>query len=980
MTKRIAAFKGETPKISERLLDESGAQVAVNCVLERGVITPIRLPRVEKSYNTTVGSMFKHKGEWFTWPQEGVKVAAGPVADDRLYITGDGVPKLYVDGTTYPLALPAPEEDHVLTGEIVTDDEFIYIQGTRIVLKDGNVAYLPSGLRCDVSVEDRKATLELRLAGGVSAAVMVAVVNSIRYLNESADVTEGTRVVTLTEIKDSGDDEDEEANVTTLHEKSTIYLETENYDGGADPSDDDDGENPFGFKEDYETLVVDGTAIYPKNGAAGVTAGHGYSYSVTNTAGTAELVIKLPNVTPALVGLLVNSLKYANSGEWPSSGVRSITVSRLVDSGSSNNTAYVAMPSNVYVETDGGGVETEVGHADPSDNTTAPPSTGGSTGSTIGDVISAINDVTNPSSSSYAYLDAPEIKSTALNPRFSKGDGPVSLFKNTVALTLDSELSRAQTFTEIRIQLTNWGNDYKNDPPLLLTTALNPSYTAGDGQVAVFKDTKITTVDADAEGQTITGLTFTIDNLANGAIDPATAVTIQWAYTWVTQFDEESPPSDMSTMSQMDWNSDLRVKLTGFLVPPTGRGINRQRIYRSQTSTLGETKLYFIYERVASGEDFVYDPEDDAMGLGETCPSLDYDPPEDGLQGIACMANGIMVGFVGKNLYFGEPYIPHAWPADYMLSFEHEIVGLATFGQYVAVLTTGMPYIVGGLQPDSMSVTRTEMNAPCLSAKSIVDFAAGCLYASTQGLVMVGPGGVQLASQGYFTRDQWQAMAPGAMVGGLFNGKYLGTYTIERDGAFHTGMFIMDIAGSEPYITRYSDTCNLMFNEVGTGTLYMLKDERRIYEWHSASKPYAEMVWRSKRFVDTQHLNYGAILIEGEDTISEPQRLLNKARIAANQALINDGKTGGAIGDLSIRLVPLGGSLLVPVNDQPPMFWCKVYADGVLIGTIDRMNVPVRLKSGFLAKQWEVEVGGSVRIDTISLGINPETLAQFAEG
>lgn len=108
---KLVGFTGEVPKIIPRLLAESAAQLAYNVRLDDGGLTPVRRTRFEHQF---VGAppggyqtIYKHGEDWLAWPGD-VYLAPGPVATDRLYIMGDGVPKMLVGGVTYPLAVPFP--------------------------------------------------------------------------------------------------------------------------------------------------------------------------------------------------------------------------------------------------------------------------------------------------------------------------------------------------------------------------------------------------------------------------------------------------------------------------------------------------------------------------------------------------------------------------------------------------------------------------------------------------------------------------------------------------------------------------------------------------------------------------------------------------------------------------------------------------------------------------------------------------------
>lgn len=464
----------------------------------------------------------------------------------------------------------------------------------------------------------------------------------------------------------------------------------------------------------------------------------------------------------------------------------------------------------------------------------------------------------------------------------------------------------------------------------------------------------------------------------NGTPDKDLSSTVLFAYTWVTQFDEESEPSDVS--DGVLWSPGLTINVTGFSAPPDGRAINRMRIYRSQTSALGDTTLYFIAERPASSADFLYDEA--TYPMNEVIPSTDWNAPPDNLQGIVALPNGFMAAFDGKKVYFCERYRPHAWPEKYVMTVDYPVVGLGVFGSAVAVLTTGMPYVMQGTSPDSMTSQRLEVNLPCLNASSIVDLGYSVAYASTQGLVTISQGGAMVASASLLTMDQWRSMQPESFIAGQYSGRYIASYDYtDPDGLQQRGMVIFDLSGEQPFLVRASDDADAMYFELGTGRLFLLRNDRDVYEWDAISEPYGEQFWKSKRFVLPTYTNFGCIMVEGEDATTSAQ----KAKIAAknaeirarNRQIMNSDATGGAINETAINIVPLAGSLLEPVEDDEPTFSVTVIADGKPVITVYHMNVPVPLPSGFTAKTWEIEIRGNQMITGIVLAY---TATEIAEG
>lgn len=111
---KLQTFGGIQPLLDARLLPEYGAQVALNCNLEQGTIKPYRLPATVQAVPAGTRSVFLYRGAWLTWTGD-VRAVLGPLAEDqfqRLYFTGDGVPKIRgLLGTTertFPLGIPKP--------------------------------------------------------------------------------------------------------------------------------------------------------------------------------------------------------------------------------------------------------------------------------------------------------------------------------------------------------------------------------------------------------------------------------------------------------------------------------------------------------------------------------------------------------------------------------------------------------------------------------------------------------------------------------------------------------------------------------------------------------------------------------------------------------------------------------------------------------------------------------------------------------
>lgn len=460
-----------------------------------------------------------------------------------------------------------------------------------------------------------------------------------------------------------------------------------------------------------------------------------------------------------------------------------------------------------------------------------------------------------------------------------------------------------------------------------------------------------------------------------GTPDPDLLSTIIYAYTWVTDLGEESEPSPLS--DSVEWSPGLIVTVRGFSQPPQNRRVTLMRIYRSQTSATGATEMYFIAERPAGVGDFV----DDNLDIVEPIPSTDYNTPPDDLEGLTALPNGMMAGFVGKKLYFSEPWIPHAWPEKYILTVDYPIVGLGAFGSSVAVMTTGTPYVASGTAPENMVMEKLELNLPCINARGIVDLGYSVAYPSHLGLVSISSSGASVVTNGVLTRDQWLQMNPYSFIAGQYAGRWMASYAYTDDGGEgKRGIIIIDLTGDQPYIIRNNDYAGSLYYDIETGALYLLKSGTEIYEWDAVSEPFGEQLWRSKKFVLHSETCFGALLVEGDDVTTAAQKKVMadkaKAIMTANRAIMDTHRSGGEVGGAAIGVIPFAGSLLDEADEIHSSLAVSVYADEKLIWTTSRLNQVVRLPAGFLARTWEIEVRGNLQVSQVIMAMSASEIAE----
>jgi len=336
------------------------------------------------------------------------------------------------------------------------------------------------------------------------------------------------------------------------------------------------------------------------------------------------------------------------------------------------------------------------------------------------------------------------------------------------------------------------------------------------------------------------------------ADDTAVPETRVYTYTLVSKeagFEVESAPAPASLGVTVTPNQT--VTITGFAPLPTGAyNITHRRIYRSVSGV-----YLFVAEIAASAASYEDDVAADA--LAEELPSLYWSQSPDDLQGLTNMPNGMMAGYVGRDVYFCEPYRPHAWPETYIQTVDYPVVGLGRMDTTLAVLTTGVPYLMQGAHPDSIAVVKSDLEQACVSKRSIVSFGSSVVYAAPDGLMMLSPGGSQIITEDLFNYKQWQAyFKPESIHAYAHDNQYIGFY----DTGATRGGFILDMSTRQFILHDIYATAG--FRDTQRDKLFLAFDDRSLRTWYEGdAKSY---VWRSKKFTMPQIMGFSCAQLEAE--------------------------------------------------------------------------------------------------------------------
>lgn len=394
------------------------------------------------------------------------------------------------------------------------------------------------------------------------------------------------------------------------------------------------------------------------------------------------------------------------------------------------------------------------------------------------------------------------------------------------------------------------------------------------------------------------------------------AETRVYTYTYVSAWGEEGKPATAS--APIDVLPGQTVDLSALSGAPTGAyNIVSKRIYRSVAGNFGTGYLFVAEIAVATT---TYNDAIAVENLGEQLSSLTFSMPPATLKGLVSMPNGMMAGFDGKDVYFCEPYKPHAWPLAYVMPVDYDVVALGVTDTSLVVLTTGFPYVMQGTHPSNMGQVKLNSPQSCVAKRSVAFLAGGVVYASPDGMFITNGGSDPInLTEHIFTNNEWRAFfLPSSIHGYVYDDKYIGFYNT----GIAQGGFIIDPKKGDFTMLDWNATAG--YYDPQRDALFLVVGALLVKFDEGATNMTAS--WRSKVFYSPRPINLGAIRLE---------------------------------------------AAAYPVSVQ-------VFADGVSKGTFSITSAMAqRLPAGYLANTWEFAVSTAVEVYSVAFA---ESMTELANG
>jgi len=226
-----------------------------------------------------------------------------------------------------------------------------------------------------------------------------------------------------------------------------------------------------------------------------------------------------------------------------------------------------------------------------------------------------------------------------------------------------------------------------------------------------------------------------------------------------------------------------------------------------------------------------------------------YKAPNGNMKGIIALANGVCAGFYGKVLALTPEYIPSAWPTNYRVKFDFDVVAIAVLGNTVVVATTGQPYLVIVDDPSAAVSSKLEFFQPCISKRSMKGLQNGVCYACPDGVAYVPSAGLpKVITKPLAKKKDWDLFNPSSMLAEVYDDRYYLFYSDGGSDGDENGGLIFDPEEPEATFTQLTGLITAAHKIVETDTLYLMDADQGTISKYDSGGSFQTYQWLSKRF------------------------------------------------------------------------------------------------------------------------------------
>lgn len=482
-------------------------------------------------------------------------------------------------------------------------------------------------------------------------------------------------------------------------------------------------------------------------------------------------------------------------------------------------------------------------------------------------------------------------------------------------------------------------------------------------------------------------------------------------YTYVSRYGEEGPPSGIvetvDANGDPDWDGTSSLVLAGFTAPSVddehlndtvGGNTPAIRIYRTSADGTGSANFLLVEEIAvlntpADGPggtawaSYTYTDTDDNGqdgNLGAANTTTGYTRAPDDLSGLRGHPNGFFVAFKDNVLHFTEPFKPWAWPEDYQIPIDQEIIGIGIFGSTIVVATDGFTYTFAGPHPESLYKTKLSFN-PCLSQRALVETDRGVMFPTLEGFQRVDGSGINNVTRDMFKPDDWDDYELETMHGTWYNDAYYGFYkSADYEGGIILDFLNASITSSREY--HQAGHVALLDGRFRTIKNSDLTDTTAWYisQWDANDEQYRNYQWKSKLYVLEKPKNFKvAQIILNDEFYNEVLDIIDESGDleAANAAAWADTDygvdLGGPLNESQLNEQAINGDNLISLTDLGVQEYVefRLYVDSQLKWTRQVMNSKMfKLPRGFKDKKWEFELVGMIPVKRLTVATSTEEI------